>query len=429
MREEIQAKRALENGDRDQLIANQKNRFHSLYKQLGNNNFYQQKWEYPSSLPHLNDLPFTLKTELCEDQEEHYPYGSNLSYAHSTYVRLHQTSGTSGKPMTWIDTRESWDWFITCWLLIFEAAGITDQDRFLFPFSFGPFVGFWGGFEGAQHRGCFVIAGGGMSSKARIEMMLKHKITSVCCTPTYAQRLAQTAQDLGLPLGESPVKNLILAGEPGAAVPGVRQRIEEGWQARVFDHYGMTEMGPVTIECVHAPGQPHVLETEFIAEILDSSTGEAVSEGEYGELVLTNLGRAGSPLIRYKTGDMVRATTEPCACGRRTMRLLGGILGRRDDMIFVKGNNVYPSQIEELLRQFNEVDEFCIHLHEEQGLTQIAIDLELTAQQTHDERQIADSVSKRFHDRFHFRVRVSIVPTGSLPRFEMKAKRIKDHRT
>ena len=329
--------------------------------------FYARKF---AGLP-LDDwqrLPFTTKDELLANQAEHPPYGELLTRPAAHYTRLHQTSGTQGVALRWLDTPENWERMLGCWRTMFAMIGITPADRLLFAFSFGPFLGFWTAFESASRMGCLCLAAGGLSSGARLRMMLDNRATVVLCTPTYALHLAQFAQEQGVRFDRSTpgynVRCLIVAGEPGGSIPATRARIEQAWNARVFDHSGMTEIGPLAIECQENPGGLQILEDDFFAEVIDPATGRsrgsARQSGQLGELVLTNLGRLGSPLIRYRTGDLVRVDPNPCPCGSPWMRLAGGILGRTDDMIAIRGNNVYPSALENVLRKFAEVAEYRV---------------------------------------------------------------------
>jgi phenylacetate-CoA ligase len=315
--------------------------------------------------------------------------------------------------MRWLDDRESWDWVLDCWRRIYAMAGVQTGDRILFAFSFGPFLGFWAAFDGAQRLGHLCLATGGMSTSGRLRTLLDNQATIVCCTPTYALRLAEAAEQEKIDLAGSPVRALILAGEPGAGIPATRKRIEERWGARVFDHYGMTEIGSLGMECPDQPGGFHLLETECVAEVIDPATGESLPAGREGELVLTNLGRAGSPLLRYRTGDRVVADPAPCPCGRVAVRLRGGILGRADDMIIVRGTNVYPSAVEAVLREFSEVAEFRILA----SATQLRLEVEAPPALA---PQLADAV----RERLLVRPDIAIVPAGTLPRAEMKSSRV-----
>lgn len=374
----------------------------------------------------LARLPLAQKSDFASDQIEHPPYGTNLTYDVDAYSRLHQTSGTTtGRPMRWLDTPASWDWFMDCWAQIYRMIDLTPEDRLAFPFSFGPFIGFWAGFEGAARLGNLCLAGGGMSSQARLQFIEDNRATVVCCTPTYALRLAEVAEQEGVKLAAGTVRALVVAGEPGGGVPATRERIEAAWGARLFDHWGMTEIGSLAIECVENPGGLHVLETECIAEILHPESHEPVDGGELGELVITNLGRTGSPLIRYRTGDLVRADVKPCPCGRELLRLDGGILARADDMVTIRGNNVFPSSIEAVVREFDEVAEYRVTVSTERSMKHVRLEIEPAAATDEDENSSAliARISRAIRDRLNFTAEVVAVAPDALPRFELKGRR------
>ncbi len=396
-----------------------------LREVLASNSFYQRKLgavSFDAMKDPIERLPFTTRGEIEQDQLDHPPYGSNLTYPKERYVRLHQTSGSTTTPLRWLDTAESWTWFKNSWKTIYQAAGFQPTDRYFFPFSFGPFIGFWGGFEAAAELGSLVLAGGGMSTAARLRHLLDNQATVVCCTPTYALRMVEVAAAEGIDLAASSVRALVVAGEPGGSILATRRRIEDGWGARVFDHSGMTEIGAYGFECEAAPGGMHVLETEFIAEIVDFATGQPIAGEGCGELVLTNLGRWGSPLIRYRTGDQARVVHGRCACGRWSRRLEGGILGRVDDMVVVRGNNVFPSALEGIIREFREVVEFSISVDGTRATTELALDIEPAP--TAESAGLAERIRNAIRDRLHFRPTVRLVSPGSLPRFELKARRV-----
>jgi len=367
----------------------------------------------------LHDLPFTTKAELLADQREHPPYGTALTYNLSRYARMHQTSGTTtGQPLRWLDTPESWRWMLGCWQRIFQLIDLRHDDRLFFPFSFGPFLGFWTAFESAVRDGHFVLPGGGMSSSARLRFLLDHEASVVFCTPTYALHLAEVAEKDRVDLPSSSVRMLVLAGEPGGNIPATRRRIESAWGARVIDHSGMTEVGPVAVEPVDKPGCLVPLSDHYIAEVVDPKTGTATPDGTIGELVLTNLGRLGSPLIRYRTGDWVRPERGPDG----HMRFVGGIIGRADDMIYLRGNNVYPSAIESIVRRFPEVAEYRVIVDRSEALAALRIEVECS--DDGNGSTVADQIEKALRDELLFRANVVGVPHGSLPRYEMKARRI-----
>jgi phenylacetate-CoA ligase len=368
--------------------------------------------------------PLMRKREVVEDQRAHPPYGSNLTYPIERYTRLSQTSATTGRPLFWLDTDDSWEWMLDTWERVYLCAGITPADRIFFAFSFGMFLGFWTAFEAAARLGCLRMPGGGMSSSARLRAMLDCGATVLCCTPTYALRLAEVAAAEGIDRAGSKVARIIVAGEPGGSIPRVRARIEELWPgARVIDQHGMTEVGPVSYECPQRPGVLHVLESAFIAEVIDPDSGRAVAPGGRGELVLTNLGRVGSPLLRYRTGDLVElGAGRPCACGSHEMALPGGILGRTDDMLVVRGVNIYPAAVEDVIRGFSEVAEYRVEIDSNRSLPELRIQVEPSGGCQDVERLLA-RVQAELKYVFGLRIAVSSVSRGLLPRFEMKARR------
>ena len=305
--------------------------------------------------------------------------------------------------------------------MIFEAAGVHSGDRIYFAFSFGPFIGFWAGWEGARKLGAMAISGGGQSTAQRLKAIIDYRATVLVSTPTYALHMASEARKAGMDLAkESAVKITIHAGEPGASIPSTKKMIEESWGAKCFDHPGATEVGAFAFEC--QSGAVHVNENEFIAEILHPNTGEAVSEGEKGELVMTNLGRIGSPVIRYRTGDLVQPSYQPCPCGRPFLLLQGGVLGRVDDMVIVRGVNVFPSAIENVMREFPEIEEFRVEVFEKEAMKELRIILEPRDHQS-STGALAEQVGQRIRERIGLRPHVELVEPETLPRFELKAKR------
>jgi phenylacetate-CoA ligase len=400
------------------------------------NKFYTRKLEEAGitfDVASLEDFrarfPFTTKAELVEDQRAGPPFGTNLTYPQERYTRYHQTSGTTGAPLRWLDTPESWEGMLESWAEIFRVAGAQPTDRIFFAFSFGPFIGFWLAFESAARLGCLCVPGGGLSSAARLRAIVDNSITILCCTPTYALRLAEVAAEDKIDLTAARVRTIIVAGEPGGSMAAVRARLGELWAgARVFDHHGMTEVGPVTYECPARPGVLHVLESAHLAEVIEPETGRAVGAGATGELVLTTLARTGSPLLRYRTGDVVRCEggrekgDVPCACGRYEMALEGGILGRTDDMVVVRGVNVYPSAVEEIVRGCGGVAEYQAVLSNERVLPELSLQIEASPDCA-DVRGLVRRLESDFETALALRVRITAVPAGSLPRFEMKARR------
>lgn len=396
---------------------------------LRGNTFYQSKLGQaglarPEDLRSLSDLyrlPFTTKSELSADQAANPPYGSNLTFPREAYIRIHNTSGTTGDPLRCLDTPKSWDWWARCWATVYRAAGVTPRDRIFYAFSFGPFIGFWAAYDGARLIGSLAIPGGGMSSFQRIRAIVTNEISVLVCTPTYALHLAEVAEQEGVDISRSSVQTTIHAGEPGAGIPSTRQRIEAAWGARCFDHAGATEVGAWGFECQAQAGL-HVNEGEFIVEVIDPATGAHAPEGE---LVLTNLGRTGMPVIRYRTGDRVALSTTDCECGRNYWRLDGGVAGRVDDVLIVRGINVFPSAVENVVRRFTEVGEFAVDVERKSELDTMEIRIEVRAAAP---EAVAAAVAKEIREALGLRVSVQPVPFGVLPRFDLKSRRFTDHR-
>jgi phenylacetate-CoA ligase len=392
-----------------------------LLRALGTNPFYRDRVprEVSSLAEFYERVPFTFKHELIDDQVAHPPYGSNLTFPPNHYTRFSQTNGTTGKPLRWLDTPESWNWMAGNWSRVFQAAGVIAGDRIFFAFSFGPFLGFWVAFDAASRMGCLAIPGGGMRSDARLHAILNNHANVLCCTPTYAIRLGEAAVEDGIDLKASPVRTIIVAGEPGGSIRATQARIEELWPgAKVVDHHGMTEVGPVSYGCPKRARVLHVIESSYIAEIIDAVTGVAADRGE---LVLTNLGRIGSPLIRYRTGDIVeRSKHEQCECGSFDLALEGGILARTDDMVVVRGVNLYPSAIEDVLRGCDGVAEYRVEIRSGRALTELTVQVEAARDGDLD---LTHRLESALRNAFALRIPVNMVKRGTLPRFEMKAQR------
>lgn len=378
------------------------------------------------TLDDLRRLPTLRKSELVADQQAHLPYGTNLTQPLAAYTRLHQTSGTtSGQPLRWLDTPRNWSGLMECWQQIYRLLPLQPDHRCGFPFSFGPFLGFWAGFEAALQAGRFAVAAGGMSSEARLKLIADNRLNLIGCTPTYALRLAEVAQQQGIDLPSLGVKTILVAGEPGGSVPAIRDRIHAAWGAEVVDHWGMTEVGPLGIAVSGSREELTILETECIAEILHPERDEPVTPGEMGELTITTLARIDSPVFRFRTGDLVRQSLAADPQGRALLRLSGGVQHRVDDMLIIRGNNVFPSSIERLLHEYAEIAEYRLVVGRHREMQELRIELEPAANlSTTDAESLPARVASAIKDRFNFQAAVVLVPAGSLPRFEMKARRV-----
>jgi phenylacetate-CoA ligase len=420
-------RRELETLDRQLLREKQDERLRNLLDHLAANRFYEEKFrlaglrmESVRSGRDLKRLPFTTKSELAADQQACPPYGSILTYPVARYRYLHQTSGTTLQPLKWLDTAEDWESWMDCWSYVYRAAGVTEQDIVFCAFSFGPYVSHWAAMDGARRTGALCLSGGGLSSEQRLRMIIDSGCTVVACTPTYALHLAEVARGLGLDLAGSAVHTTIHAGEPGASIPAVKRRIEREWGATCYDHAGATEVGAWAFDCQAQTGAIHLNELEFIFELIDPETGQTIDPDARGELVITNLGRIGMPVLRYRTGDLVEMTLDPCPCGRSLARIRGGVVGRADDMLIVRGVNLYPSAIDNLIRDIPAIVEYEVEVRRRAGMDDLLIKIETGDQPFSDVEQ---AVLAAFRSRLNIRVSVRGAATGSLPRYEFKARR------
>ncbi len=420
-----------ETAPREHLRRLQFDKLQRLLREIsGRNRFYTKKWKdagvIPDNIHTLSDfqkLPLTCKSELVRAQEDAPPFGTNATFSPEAYTRVHQTSGTTGAPMRVVDTPESWNWWGYCWGHVLRGAGVTARDRVFLPFSFGPFIGFWATVEGAKRVGAMMIPGGGWDSIQRLHMMRDLGATVVCCTPTYALRLAEVGRQEHFDMRSLSVRALIHAGEPGASVAQTKARIEAAWGAKCFDHAGASEVGAHSFECELQPGGIHVIESEFIAEVIDPQTDQEAAAGEIGELVITNLGRPGFPVIRYRTGDLVRLNLTPCACGRTFARFDAGLLGRSDDMVTIRGVNVYPTAIENVIRQFGSVDEFQVTVTTVHEMHHLEVEIEVVS--GNDTEHVRTHVEQAIHHALSLRPTVKVAKPGTLAHFEMKARRFR----
>ncbi len=416
-------RRTLEQLDRDQLTAHQLRRLNSLLERiLPGNSFYAEKLGSTSlpirSLDDFRQLPFTTKDELASDKTDG-GLASNLSFPPNQYVRFHRTSGTRGQPMIVLDTAEDWQWWIDTWQFVLDAAEVTPDDRAAMAFSFGPFIGFWSANDALAARNALVIPGGGMGTVARLDLILQSRASVLCCTPSYALHLASVAQERNISIADSSVRAIIVAGEPGGSAAVTRERIESAWQARLIDHAGATEIGPWGYGNNHGTGL-HVVESEFMAEFISLETSGLTVKSELSELVLTTLGRDGAPVIRYRTGDLVR----PVFGGQDANRFVfleGGVLGRVDDMMIIRGVNVFPSAVEQILRKIPEINEYRMTVRTEGEMDALSIEVE-------DPMDEPTRIVEALRRSLGLTVDVRCVEPGSLPRFELKGHRFVDER-
>ena len=414
---------------RDLLAQHQLGRLNRLLARLREENvFYREKLAGVAlplaSLNELARLPLTTKDELIPCTPEEGNLARNRTFPVERYVRCHQTSGTRGRPLVVLDTPVDWQHWIATWHYVLDVAEIGPADRVMMAFSFGPFIGFWSAFDAVSARGAMAIPGGGLSTAARLAMIRTMKATAVFCTPSYALRMAEVAAETGFDLAGCDVRVLVVAGEPGGSIPATRAKIEQAWGAKLIDHSGASEVGPWGCGDVLGSGL-HVIESEFIAEFLPVNRPDPLTNGYAAdpadstltELVLTTLGREGSPVVRYRTGDLVR----PQCSERGFVFLPGGVLGRVDDMMIVRGVNVFPTAIEHILRGFPEVVEYRMTVRKIGAMDALEIEVEDTASQP-------ERIAAALRVQLGLTVNVMLAQAGSLPRYEAKAARFVDLR-
>ena len=416
-------RREFEQLPRENLRAYQLGRLNAVLAELlGNNPFYAAKLDGVKlplkSLDELSRLPLTTKDELVAAAESETP---NRTFAEEAYTHMHRTSGTRGKPLAIYDTAEDWQNWIEAWQYVLDAAEITERDRAVMAFSFGPFIGFWSAYDALAWRGAMVIPAGGMSTAARLDLIFDSHATVVCCTPTYALRMQEVAEQLGRDLTQNTVKKIIVAGEPGGSIPAIRNRIETAWGATVTDHSGATEIGPWGYADQGRTGL-HVAESHFIAEFLPVDSDAPIADSQ--ELVLTTLTRRGMPVIRYRTGDLVvpRYADPDATDANQFVRLEGGVLGRIDDMVVIRGVNIFPASIEAILREHDAISEYRIFAVREGAMDELHIEVENLGVAA------CEQVADQLQSRLGLRIPVRPVAADSLPRFEAKSRRFVDQR-
>lgn len=373
------------------------------------------------SLADVARLPFTRKQDLLADQRANPPFGTNLTFTLDRYTHLNQTSGTTGETLRVLDTEEDWRWWASCIARVLRAAGVGPDDRVALAYSFGPYVQFWASYAGVLEVGALAIPLGGMESVQRLTTIGDYGATALLATPSYAVHLAKVAgsNDLGATMDS--IARVICTGEPGASLPAMRAQIETAWSARCFDHAGASEAGSFAVPC--DAGGLHLNEDEFVVELIEPHGDAPVAPGEIGELVVTALGRIGFPVIRYRTGDIVRSSADACPAGHDGRWLPDGILGRSDDMVVIRGMNVFPSAIEQILRESRGLGEFRITFYSDPvAMDEVKVEAELA------NAADARAIQTRLRQRLGLRVRIVPVKPGLLPAHTHKARRVEDLR-
>jgi phenylacetate-CoA ligase len=389
----------------------------------------------PDSINGLDDLrriPLMTRDDWMEGQLESPPYGTNLAAPVQKAIRYHMTSGTTGRtPIRVLDSMKDWEWIAEMWCYGLWGFEVRPEDTVFVAFGYSTFIGFWGLHYACEKMGCLTLPGGALTTEQRVKQIMDMGATVVCSTPTYALRMAQEAKSMGIDLAGGPVEKLILSGEPAGSIPATKKLIEAEWGAKAGDTAGMTELGTIMIfECAEQPGGTHIIEDHYIEEVLDPEGDKPLPYGEMGERVVTSFGRGFIPVLRYRTRDyVVKVPGANCRCGRTWDLYDGGIRGRVDDMKLVRGTNVYPRAVEAIIREHPEIDEFQIHLYTAEGRRdEIEILVEIPDPES-DADALLEQLGKQLaesHEGLRFGVKQA--ENGTLPRFELKAKRLLDER-
>lgn len=390
----------------------------------------------PASLRSLEDaraIPLLDRTAWEAGASASEPFGMRCALDPITAVRCHSTSGTSGRePLRVLDTRTDWQWIVECWCTGLWGAGVRPGDRVLVAFGYGAFIGFWGAHDALARIGCMVIPTGGQDSVRRLSLIRELDISVVCLTPTYALRLPQLACEAGIDLRDSSVRLVVVSGEPGGSIPSVRALVEQEWGAECRDAAGMTELGTImAFQCPCDGGAMHIIEDQFFEEVIDPQSGDPVPYGCEGERVVTSFGRRLMPLVRYRTGDrVVRVAGGGCACGRSWDKYRGGILGRIDDLRVVRGANIHPNTVESLVRLEPSISEYRIRIwRRNERRDEVTVEVELKAGAESDSTAVVKRLAENL-SREHggLQILVDVLPTGVLPRPELKSRRLIDER-
>lgn len=382
------------------------------------------------SFEDIRKVPKIDKGMLREvQQREPFPYGDILAVPLRDVVVFRQTSGTTGTPVYQADTWQDWEWWSECWAYILYAQGYRDTDRVFLPFGYNIFVAFWAAHYAAEKIGCEVVPGGVLDTEARILKMQELRCTAFCATPTYVLGMADTARKMGIDPKSIGIKKITCAGEPGASIPTTKKRMEEAWGAKVYDHAGATEIGAWGYMCTYQTGL-HVNEAFFLVEIEDVETGEIIEEPKRsGKMIVTAFDRHAKPCIRFDSKDIIMWADYDCPCGR-TFRLLdGGVIGRADDITKVKGVLLAPTAIEEVVRSFKELsDEYEVIVSKKGDLDDILLKIELLPEFESQKEEILVRLKDQLRVKTNLGYRIEVHPYGSLPRYDVKAKRFKDLR-
>jgi phenylacetate-CoA ligase len=398
---------------------------HSMYKNAGIE---------PGDIKTFQDIKEVPKVEKSMmrsiQAKDPYPYGDMLCVPLDQVTTYRQTSGTTGQPVYQPDTWQDWEWWAESWAYWLYSQEYRKNDRVFMPFGYNVFVAFWAAHYAAEKIGCEVIPGGVMNTEQRLLKMQELHTSAFLATPTYVLGMADTARNnLGIDPRDLNIKRITVAGEPGGSIPGTRKRMEEAWDAKVFDHVGATEIGAWGGECAFQSGL-HVNEAFFLVEIEDVDTGEIINEaGRKGKMVITALDRIAQPCIRFDAKDIIEWNKEQCECGSSFRLLKGGVQGRADDITKVKGVLLSPTSIEEVVRSIPELmDEYEVTVTKRGDIDDISIKVELNPEQESNKEAVHQKLTYQLRLKTNLNFNIKYCAAGSLPRWDVKARRFKDLR-
>jgi phenylacetate-CoA ligase len=440
MADQIYWNPALETLPRENIRELQLNKFRKIFqwaydRSQFHRRLYDQAGVAPQDIKSFEDIARVPKVEksMMRDIQgkEPFPYGDALCVPLDEVTTFHQTSGTTGQPVYQPDTWQDWEWWMECWSYILWAQGYRPRDRVFIPFGYNIFVAFWAGHYAAEKIGCEVIPGGVLDTKARILKIQELQATAMMGTPTYILGMAETARlKMDIDASGLPIGKITCAGECGASIPATKKRLEDVWGAKVFDHAGATEIGAWSFECAEQPGGMHVNEAFFLVEIEDVETGEIMEEpGRRGKMIITALDRQAQPCVRFDSKDVIEWADEPCACGRTSRLIKGGVVGRADDITKVKGVLLAPSAIEEVVRGVDGLsDEYEVIVDKVGDSDSIQLRVEVLDEAQDQCQLIEAELSDQLRLKTNLRYDIEICGCETLPRYEVKAKRFKDMR-
>lgn len=360
-----------------------------------------------------------------------FPYGDALCVPLEEVTVFRQTSGTTGQPVYQPDTWQDWEWWSECWSYILWAQGYRPGDRVFIPFGYNIFVAFWAGHYAAEKIGCEVVPGGVLDTQARILKIQELQATAMMATPTYVLGMAETARTkMGIDPRTLGIQRITCAGEPGAGIPATKKRMQDAWNARVYDHAGATEIGAWSYECDRQPGGIHVNEAFFLVEIEDMQTGAIIEEpGRRGKMIITAFDRYAQPCIRFDSKDVIEWAPDSCPCGRSFRLLKGGVVGRADDITKVKGVLLAPAAIEEVVRSTEGLGtEYEVVVDKLGDVDRIKLKVEILPESKNRVREIESRLKDRLRLTTNLAYRIEFYDLGRLPRYEVKARRFKDLR-